>query len=110
MNGRMRKLFLLNMPSFKWAACRDVPYELMFPDLLYPGEWGGVRTDATVAAVRQRETAAKAICDGCPHLMECRTWALNNPSEARVGVWGGMTVKERGAPKHFAKVRSMVSS
>ncbi|MBM4504330.1 hypothetical protein GS582_10965 [Rhodococcus hoagii] len=39
------------------------------------------------------EQAAKKICERCPVLVECRTYALEH--EERHGVWGGLTESER---------------
>lgn len=36
---------------------------------------------------------AKAICEQCPVLEECRSYVLYYPE--RYGIWGGMTEKER---------------
>lgn len=41
--------------------------------------------------------AAKRVCQHCPVLDECRTWALAHPQLAEHGVWGGLTPKERRA-------------
>lgn len=39
----------------------------------------------------------KRMCGGCPELMRCRTWALNEelPAGAWPGMYGGMTTSER---------------
>lgn len=64
------------------AACLDEDPELFFP------------IGSTVAAVAQIEKA-KAVCARCPVLVECRTWALQNPRLAEFGVFGGMSEDER---------------
>ena len=63
------------------AACRVVDPELMFP-----------APSATVTIADARD-----VCDTCPVLAACRTYALGNPAEAAFGVWGGMTEGERAA-------------
>jgi WhiB family transcriptional regulator, redox-sensing transcriptional regulator len=40
-----------------------------------------------------REMAAKAVCGGCPVRVECLAWAL--ASDEQLGVWGGMSERER---------------
>ncbi len=40
----------------------------------------------------KRENAAKAICQTCPAIQECRQYAHANPE---YGVWGGETEEER---------------
>ena len=49
----------------------------------------------TVKEKRDREDAAKAVCNRCPVRQECLEYAL----EAReaYGIWGGMTELERRA-------------
>ena len=42
---------------------------------------------------RRREARAKAICEQCPVLRECREHAL--AVHEPYGVWGGMTEEER---------------
>jgi len=40
----------------------------------------------------RREKAAKAICNSCPVMEQCRDYARKNPE---YGVWGGETEEER---------------
>jgi WhiB family redox-sensing transcriptional regulator len=64
------------------GACRAADPMLFFhPE----GERGPARI--------KRDTAAKAVCDSCPVLRECRQHAL----EVRepYGVWGGLSEDER---------------
>ncbi|MDO5721537.1 MAG: WhiB family transcriptional regulator [Actinomycetaceae bacterium] len=64
------------------GACRNLDTELFFhPE----GERGSTR--------RRRAAAAKAICQTCPVLNECREHALR--VHEPYGVWGGMTEEER---------------
>lgn len=76
------------MPSARWqddGRCRDLDPDLFFPPL-----------DAESAEQRMaRESAAKAVCAACPVTDECLTWALAH--RERLGVWGGMTERERQA-------------
>jgi WhiB family redox-sensing transcriptional regulator len=64
------------------AACRGLSASIFFhPD----NERGRFR--------RQREAAAKAICDHCPVRLQCLDWALS--VREPFGVWGGLTPAER---------------
>lgn len=64
------------------AACRGLDTETFFlPDAM--------RGPKKVA----RETAAKAICQGCPVMKNCLNWALAVAEPH--GVWGGTTPEER---------------
>jgi WhiB family transcriptional regulator, redox-sensing transcriptional regulator len=38
---------------------------------------------------------AKRMCLSCPVLVQCRSWALANPSLTDFGIWGGMSRGER---------------
>ncbi|GHB13757.1 hypothetical protein GCM10010330_79470 [Streptomyces tendae] len=38
---------------------------------------------------------AKALCASCPSLQVCRSWALDHPTFATHGIWGGFTPQER---------------
>ncbi len=40
---------------------------------------------------------AKAVCERCPVISECLTWALETGQDA--GVWGGMSEDERRSLK-----------
>lgn len=65
-----------------YGACRDLDTEQFFhPE----GERGGTR--------RRRDEAAKAICNTCPVIEQCRQYALS--SHEPYGVWGGLTEEER---------------
>ncbi len=71
--------------SWDWqgrGACRTRPTDTFFhPDF----ERGESRT--------QRESAAKAVCEWCPVLTQCRTYALT--TREPYGTWGGLTATER---------------
>jgi hypothetical protein len=64
------------------AACRDEDPELFFPAANTGPGWAA------------QVTAAKAVCQGCPVVEECRAFAFE---ELRYGVAGGMTDQERNA-------------
>ncbi|MER5467215.1 WhiB family transcriptional regulator [Streptomyces sp. NPDC002685] len=49
-----------------------------------------------------RPAAARALCAGCGHLADCRTYALENPG--LYGVWGGTTRRERQAVRRRGEV------
>jgi WhiB family redox-sensing transcriptional regulator len=66
------------------AACLDEDPELFFP------------IGSTGPALAQIEEA-KAVCARCPVLAECRAWALDNPTLAGFGVFGGLSEEERRA-------------
>jgi WhiB family redox-sensing transcriptional regulator len=70
-------LDLMARPSWHAAAaCRDAHSTIFFPE---PGAstW-----------------RAKTICARCPVLEPCRDWALAQ-GVGLVGIWGGMTPRER---------------
>lgn len=66
-------------PDAPTALCAEVDPELWHP------EKGGSTRDA------------KRVCRRCPLIAACRTWALDHPQEARHGVWGGLSERERRA-------------
>lgn len=65
------------------GRCRDLDTELFYPPL----------ESETPRQRRERESAAKAVCSGCPVRGECLAWAL--ASDERLGVWGGKNERER---------------
>lgn len=71
--------------SYDWqlrGACRGADSAVFFlPD----GERGPSK--------RRRERQAKAFCNGCAVLEQCREFALS--SQEPYGVWGGLTPRER---------------
>lgn len=73
------------MAGIDWqdrAACRDENPELFFP------------TGDTGPALLQIEQA-KAVCNRCPVMGQCRQWALETRQDS--GVWGGLSEGERRA-------------
>lgn len=73
----------VNLPR---AACRGRdPILWTEPDST---STGGTRGDMDPARVR----LAKEICGQCPERIPCGLWAIDN---AEVGIWGGMTTRER---------------
>ncbi len=73
------------MDEWEWqyeGVCRDLDSDLFFhPE----GERGPAR--------RRRAANAKAICESCPVIQECRSHAL--ASKEPYGIWGGTTEEER---------------
>lgn len=65
------------------TVCAQTDPDLWFPD---KGNWTSSRS-------------ARALCQTCPLLAACRSWALANPDEAREGIWGGLTERERSAER-----------
>jgi WhiB family redox-sensing transcriptional regulator len=61
------------------AACRDDDTAIYFPD----------RGDASALAV------ARERCAGCPVQRECLEYALGFPAGELLGVWGGLSQRER---------------
>jgi WhiB family redox-sensing transcriptional regulator len=62
------------------AACRDEDPELFFP------------IGTSGPALLQIDDA-KAVCDRCTVIDDCRSWSLETSQEA--GVWGGLSEDER---------------
>lgn len=46
---------------------------------------------------RHQIDAARTICQSCPVLDQCRTWALTDPDPAAYMIAGGLTPRERDA-------------
>lgn len=69
--------------QFEGLCRRESPDVFFHPD----GERGPSRRD--------RDRAAKALCQACPVLQSCREHALQ--AHEPYGVWGGMTESEREA-------------
>lgn len=63
-----------SFPNFEDPACHGEDPELFDPK------------DA------KQESAAKAVCSGCPEIKKCFAFALEN---GEIGVWGGTTYEER---------------
>ena len=75
------------------GACRAASPETFFhPE----GERGPAR--------RNRDAAAKALCQGCPVLQQCRAHALR--VREPYGVWGALTEEEREAHYRASAVAS----
>jgi WhiB family redox-sensing transcriptional regulator len=74
-----------NTDSWDWqlhGACRGMNSEYFF------------HADAERGRVREwREARAKAICQTCPVILECREHALN--VQEAYGIWGGLGENER---------------
>jgi WhiB family redox-sensing transcriptional regulator len=70
------------MPLDDWrqhAACKQVATAVFFPDR------GDVRTLAV----------AREVCVGCPVQSACRAYALGFPAGELLGVFGGLSQRER---------------
>jgi WhiB family redox-sensing transcriptional regulator len=69
--------------------------------IVAPAPWmaaaacSGLSTDLFHPSVGDKATSAQAkkVCRGCPVILDCRRYAIVN--NERLGVWGGMTIKER---------------
>lgn len=73
------------MESYDWqydGLCRKSSAEMFFSPDAERGE-----------PKRRREEAAKALCDACPVLQECRSHALS--VREPYGVWGGLSESDR---------------
>ena len=66
------------------ALCRDEDPELFFPI-------------GTAGPAESQVAQAKIVCQRCPALEPCLTWALETGQDA--GVWGGTSEDERRALK-----------
>lgn len=73
----------LSLAWQEWGRCRDLDTDLFYPPL----------DSETAHQRRARETAAKAVCEGCPVRVECLAWAI--ASDEQLGVWGGLNERER---------------
>lgn len=62
-------------PWTEYAACRNMPARLFFPE---QGE---------------STAEAKAVCDECPVRERCLQYALDH--HERYGTWGGLSARER---------------
>jgi WhiB family redox-sensing transcriptional regulator len=48
----------------------------------------------------RRWTEARAMCDVCPVITQCRSWALSYPAKDLYGFWAGMTQRDRRNIQH----------
>lgn len=71
------------MPDLQGASCSELP-----PFVVDKYFECSVRYEPLRAAV------AKAICNNCVVLSECRDWALNRPSPTRHGVIAGESASQ----------------
>jgi WhiB family transcriptional regulator, redox-sensing transcriptional regulator len=83
-------------PIQPWEAdanCKDAPLELFFGR---EPEDGGPRKH-TSRRTKAQQAQAKALCDSCPVLVECRTWAIESgiPYGYLAGMTEGQRVQER---------------
>lgn len=69
------------MDWWREAACTHEDPEVFFP------------VATTGAALRDQQARAKAVCQRCPVIRQCLSWALRTaPAQ---GVWGGTCEEER---------------
>lgn len=90
--------YVVSSPGPAWmdrGECRDDPD----PDIWHPGG-----RDAVNAAIDEAD--AKAVCRRCPVRRDCLQWALDNDQD--LGVWGGLSAKERKKLKHDAHLTTEV--
>ena len=81
---------MLNIYRPDWmeqAACSNVDPVIFFPG---PGRAGAANTKQ-----------AKQICRACPVVNDCTTYAMSFAPRSLIGIWGGMTERER-ARQHKA--------
>lgn len=80
---------VLNIDRPTWqqsAACIGEPLNTFFPA---PGE-------------HQHVKRAKAICNRCPVIEQCATYALSFADRTLPGIWAGMTERDRARVLHTA--------
>lgn len=80
---------VLNIDRPEWqekAACQGEPLAVFFPK---PGE-------------HQHVKRAKTICNRCPVIEECATYALSFADRTLPGIWAGMTERDRARILHTA--------
>jgi WhiB family redox-sensing transcriptional regulator len=70
------------------AACRGMNTDLFFPR----ENLGGPREGKGITGERDRASAAKEVCKGCPVRLECLEFAIDHDC---TGIWGGMDARER---------------
>ena len=75
------------------GMCRNVDPELFFP--VGRGEQARLQT---------RE--AKAVCRGCPVLVQCAEWVLTTGADQDNGIWAGMDPDERRVARRSKKTLS----
>ncbi len=67
----------------KWrsqANCRNTPVDVFFPDK---------------GASKEKIATAKAICNECKVIDDCRDWSIQFSERALLGIFGGMTTIDR---------------
>ena len=74
------------------AACKGLGRDLVDPKQhpFYPAK---IKRGAPTNVFKQLEKDAKALCQTCPIIEECKVYALEY--EEQYGIWGGLTAKER---------------
>lgn len=87
--ARGRRTFSGALPWTERALCRGRT-ELFFPPFHERPERRA-----------RREVQARAVCDACPVLEPCRTWAREN---REYGFWGGESEEERADAGYRAAI------
>lgn len=92
-------------------AAAEAAYDDVFSGLaVAPGRWAstGICGAAEAEGIDyfaspSRVGPAKARCLSCPVLAQCIDYALRTPDGAALGVWGGLSLKERDAVRSDAR-------
>lgn len=92
---------LLNSPNFEEYGAP--PCSETFPDMFFP-------EDPPEGLMLKRpvypyENEAKEVCAKCPYRLACLKYAMTDPS--LIGIWGGLTEKERAALKRGTRDASV---
>lgn len=86
----------MSPPDLRDGLCRQIDPAVLEDTFFYPGpQFPGKAPSATC---RTQWAAAKAVCQTCPVLLECREAGVGEPYD----VWGGMDQYER----HLARRRA----
>lgn len=92
-------------------AAAEAAYDDVFSGLaVAPGRWSrdGICGQAETEGINyfaspSQVGPAKARCLSCPVLAQCLDYALRTPDGAAIGVWGGLSLKERDAIRSAAR-------
>jgi WhiB family redox-sensing transcriptional regulator len=90
------------VPDFgSGLPCQDPDVD---PDLFFPATvWLRGRGPGSTPTQAAQITLAKALCSGCPVVVQCGAWAIQH---GELGIWGGLTEGER----HRLQVRQRVAT
>lgn len=73
---------LTDGPAWMGKHAPIAPCAQTDPELWFPEKGGSTRE-------------ARRLCRQCPFLAACRSWALDHPSAAGEGIWGGLSARQR---------------